>query len=190
MQEKKKFYQAKWFLWLFLIIFPPIGIILIWAVHKDMKKNKKIILTVIFAIWFIILMAATSGEDSTSNPNTDNQQETQATQKEEETTKNELPEMGETVCRAMTKTFVEDVVGEDYSMLAFSIEEYDIDENENGTIKVLYFPSDAGNGATKVNLTISKNENTYEIKYALLAGINEVDLEQVSEEHKVFVYTE
>lgn len=72
MQDKKKFYEAKWFLWLFLILFPPIGIILLWVVHKDMKKNKKIILSVIFVIWFIILMAATSGDDTS----TDNQQET------------------------------------------------------------------------------------------------------------------
>ncbi len=73
MQDKKKFYEAKWFLWLFLILFPPIGIILLWVVHKDMKKNKKIILTVIFAIWFII-MAATSGNNSSTNSSANKQQ--------------------------------------------------------------------------------------------------------------------
>lgn len=76
MQDKKKFYEAKWFLWLFLILFPPIGIILLWGVHKDMKKNKKIILTVIFAIWFIVLMAATSGDNSSTNNSANKQQET------------------------------------------------------------------------------------------------------------------
>ena len=64
MQEKKKFYQAKWFLWLWLIVFPPVGIILLWAVHKGMKKRTKIILSVVFVIWFAILMSATSGGSS------------------------------------------------------------------------------------------------------------------------------
>lgn len=66
MQEKKKFYQAKWFLWLWLIVFPPVGIILLWAVHKGMSKKTKIILSVVFVIWFAILMSATKG-GSTDN---------------------------------------------------------------------------------------------------------------------------
>ena len=58
--EKKKFYKAKWFLWLWLILFPPVGIILLWGFHKEMKKSSKIILTAVFMIWFIILRAATN----------------------------------------------------------------------------------------------------------------------------------
>lgn len=76
MQDKKKFYEARWFLWLFLILFPPIGIILIWTVHKDMKKKKKIILSVIFAIWFIILVVAMNKDNSTTDNKVDKQQET------------------------------------------------------------------------------------------------------------------
>ena len=75
MQDKKKFYEVKWFLWLFLILFPPIGIILLWVVHKDMKKNKKIILSVIFVIWFIILVVAMNGDNSTTENKVDKQQE-------------------------------------------------------------------------------------------------------------------
>jgi hypothetical protein len=44
-------------------------------------------------------------------------------------------------------------------------------------------PSDAGNGATKVNLTISKKDNTYKIEYALLAGLYEVDLDQLPSQY-------
>lgn len=84
----------------------------------------------------------------------------------------------------MTENFVEGVVEEDYSMLAFNVEEFELDENENGTIKVLYLPSNAGEeGATKVNLTISKNGGTYKIEYAMLSGLYEVDLEGVSKEY-------
>lgn len=67
MEQKKKFYQKGWFLWLCLIVFPPVGIILLWACHKEKKTITKIILTVIFALWFIIFIAANSG-DSTHQP--------------------------------------------------------------------------------------------------------------------------
>lgn len=65
MNEKKRFYQKKWFLWLWLIIFPPVGIILLWTLHKTMKKKTKIILSVIFALWFIILIGASGNSSDT-----------------------------------------------------------------------------------------------------------------------------
>lgn len=72
MKEKKKFYQKKWFLWLWLIILPPVGIILLWTVHKTMKKITKVILSVVFALWFIILMVAASGDSSDTPTSTGN----------------------------------------------------------------------------------------------------------------------
>lgn len=53
--EKKKFYQRGWFLWLMLICLPPIGIILLWVCHKKMNKVIKIILTIIFVYWIYVL---------------------------------------------------------------------------------------------------------------------------------------
>lgn len=105
MQDKKKFYETKWFLWLFLILFPPIGIVLLWVVHKDMQKNKKIILSVISAIWFIILMAATSGDDASTN----NQQETTKVEKASSSVVNETEKNKETEL----KEKIEKVVGSD-----------------------------------------------------------------------------
>ncbi len=72
MKEKKRFYQKKWFLWLWLIILPPVGIVLLWTVHKTMKKKTKVILSVVFALWFIILMVAASGDSSDTPTNTGN----------------------------------------------------------------------------------------------------------------------
>lgn len=66
MNAKKKFYQKKWFLWLGLIFLPPVGIILLWMVHKTMKKKTKVILSVIFALWFIILVGASNNSSDTS----------------------------------------------------------------------------------------------------------------------------
>lgn len=64
MTEKRKFYQKKWFLWLWLIVFPPVGIILLWTVHKTMKGKTKIILSVVSVLWLIMLMTDTSGDTS------------------------------------------------------------------------------------------------------------------------------
>lgn len=55
MKEKKGFYQRKWFLWICLIVFAPLGIVLLWKVHKSMKKWKKIILSIVFVLWFAAL---------------------------------------------------------------------------------------------------------------------------------------
>lgn len=59
--EKQKFYRAKWFLWVCLIFLPPIGLILLWACHKQMKNATRIILSVVFALWFVILVASRNG---------------------------------------------------------------------------------------------------------------------------------
>lgn len=85
MQNKKKFYQANWFLWISLIIFPPLGLILLWGVHKDMKKNKKIVLSCIFILWFIIMFSIINDSDVTTDDNSSTQQETEFT-KDERTT--------------------------------------------------------------------------------------------------------
>lgn len=59
--------------------------------------------------------------------------------------------------------------------------------NTGYVVELTDMPSNAGNGATKVNLTIVKSDSTYQIEYALLAGINEVDMSTVSNQYKIFV---
>ncbi len=63
--NKSKFYEQTWFMWIMLIIFAPIGIFFMWKFHPEMKKKTKIILTAVFAILFIIIM--TSNNDETDN---------------------------------------------------------------------------------------------------------------------------
>ena len=65
-KEKKKIHQTKWFLWLWLIFFPPVGIALLWACHKEMKKGNRVVLSAVFAMWFILLMVATKGGSITT----------------------------------------------------------------------------------------------------------------------------
>lgn len=120
---------------------------------------------------FVLNNSKTSNYDSSKEPN-----HTSNVQKE-------FPANVESVCRALTKRFVENVVLEEYSMLAFNVEDFELDENGNGTIKILYMPSDL----TKVNLSIIKNGNVYTIESALLSGLYEVDMNMVAEENKVFI---
>lgn len=49
---RKPFHQKSWLMWLFLFIFPPVGLILLWKQNK-FSKVKKIILTVLASIYFI-----------------------------------------------------------------------------------------------------------------------------------------
>lgn len=68
-KEEQKFYAQKWFMWLMLILFSPVGILLMWKFHPELKKNTKIILTIIFALIFIIAIFNLEDENSSNNNN-------------------------------------------------------------------------------------------------------------------------
>lgn len=62
--EENKFYTQTWFMWLMLIFFAPVGIFLMWKFNDKMKKDIKIILTIVFAIFFLI---SWSGDETTTD---------------------------------------------------------------------------------------------------------------------------
>lgn len=66
--DKPKFYTQIWFMWVMLIFFAPLGIFFMWKFHPEMKKNTKIILTVVFAIFFLFVLVSSNNEE-TSNEN-------------------------------------------------------------------------------------------------------------------------
>jgi hypothetical protein len=53
---RKKFWQKNWFLYLILLIAPYIGIILLWTIHRDDKISKKIMLSMVAALWFFSII--------------------------------------------------------------------------------------------------------------------------------------
>lgn len=55
--QKSKRKLKTWMLVLGLIVFPPIGIIMLWAGRKDWGKKPKIFLTVLAALWFVVALA-------------------------------------------------------------------------------------------------------------------------------------
>ncbi len=75
---KKVFYQEKWFMWIMLFVCPPIGIFFMWKFNSDMKKNTKIILTIVFGLLFII-WTVNLGNDSNNTSNYKFDSETKVT---------------------------------------------------------------------------------------------------------------
>lgn len=79
--EKKK---NSWLMWVLLVFLPPIGIGYMWGTQKDIPTKKKIVLSIIFAIWCIIaLIAGTDGNEVENEPQTTKQEATTVTQKKE-----------------------------------------------------------------------------------------------------------
>jgi flagellar motor protein MotB len=95
--ESKKFYEKTWFLWVMLIFIAPVGIFLLWK-YKRFNQPVRIVLTVIFALFFIGAVASNNDDNtSTTSTNTGTKQEataeptkqTKATISEEELKKQE-----------------------------------------------------------------------------------------------------
>ncbi len=58
------FYKKDWFLYLSLLILPLFGIMVMWHFRKDMDKPKKASLTLVFAIWFMLIPLANRNYNS------------------------------------------------------------------------------------------------------------------------------
>ena len=70
--DNTKFYTQTWFMWVMLIFFAPVGIFFMWKFHPEMKKNTKIILTIIFVIFFLLVFSSSdNSETSTGSGNSD-----------------------------------------------------------------------------------------------------------------------
>lgn len=158
--------------------------------ENSTKKSihKKRMFWVIIAILLFTIFVSTGCGNATASDTLQNPIQSEGTDNTQSGNNRSVPTEVSTVCRALTNIFVENVVNEEWHMLAFSIENFELDENDNGTIEVLYMPPNAGNGETKVNLTIEKDGDTYTITYALLAGVEEVDLSTVSNNYKTLTY--
>lgn len=72
LEETQQILTQKWLMWIMLVFFPPVGIFFMWKYHLEMKKNTKIILTIVFTIIFIIFFFAAINDDSTSSSETFN----------------------------------------------------------------------------------------------------------------------
>lgn len=70
MDTKTKWYKKGWVLWALLIFMPYVGIPFMWITKKDFSKKKKLIISIVFALWFALVMGM--GSSNSDTPNTDN----------------------------------------------------------------------------------------------------------------------
>lgn len=106
MNNHRRFYKTKWFMWFCLIVFPPVGLVLLWVLNKDIKGIIKIILTIIFGTWFAFLLLFTLVEPSptTSNNNIESTVKSQIT---ETTTKKRVAVKKTTIKQTVKKQTIE-----------------------------------------------------------------------------------
>lgn len=75
MQQKN---NSNWLLWILLIFLPPFGILYMWIAKKELSPKKKKTLSIIFAIWFLFCLGASSNKKSTDtiaeNPSAESNQ--------------------------------------------------------------------------------------------------------------------
>ncbi len=69
MEQKEKFYKKLWFMWLLIVFLPPIGIIFMWVTKKEMKAGKKVLITIVGLLWWLICSAIgdLGGETESNN---------------------------------------------------------------------------------------------------------------------------
>ena len=66
-KTKNPFYTEVWFMWVMLVLFAPVGIFFMWKFHPTMKKNTKIIISVIFGILFLVSLGSGATSETSDN---------------------------------------------------------------------------------------------------------------------------
>lgn len=65
MEQNKK---SNWLLWVMLIFLPPFGILYMWIAKKELSQQKKKMLSIIFAIWFLFCIVVANMQKTTDSP--------------------------------------------------------------------------------------------------------------------------
>src|SRR5690625_3181342 len=93
MNEKEKFYQKDWFMYVMLIFITPVGLLFLWK-NQNLKTKTKWIIAVVFSIWFIIVMA-TQEEINEAEGEKEEKQEEKETRENKEQEEKERKEKKE-----------------------------------------------------------------------------------------------
>lgn len=92
MEQKEKFYKKTWFMWLLIILLPPVGIIFMWAAKKEMKAGKKVLITIVGLIWWMICLAINGSGETTENANNNTKKDAEITTEAEKSEKDATEE--------------------------------------------------------------------------------------------------
>lgn len=80
--EKRKFYQTTWFMWIMIVFVAPVGIFMLFKQNKYNKKVR-VAISIVFGLIWIIAAKGSGGSSSTSTSNTAQSSTVQETKKEE-----------------------------------------------------------------------------------------------------------
>ena len=64
--QKTKFYETTWFMWITLVLCAPVGIFLMWKYNRY-NKSARIVVSAIFGLFFISIIASPNKNDKTNN---------------------------------------------------------------------------------------------------------------------------
>lgn len=138
---KKEFYKEKWFMWVMLIVFAPVGIILMFKYNNSLPGKTKKILSIVFAIFFLFVLVSGSQNNTTllsddsnsSNSNENNKVKDKIVTIDELTEKN-MATMGEIDSIYRMNTKKTNLDGSYIFINVQSINYYDNYAVNNGTI--------------------------------------------------------
>lgn len=134
--------DKKWLLWVLLIFLPPIGIVYMWVTKKDFTRQTKIILSVVFSLWFIIVLASGNNNSTSNNQSVANnistkeqsttlKNETASAIKKSQSTTKATQKQTETESQTQEPT-TEEVVTEPETIVNEDINENDSNNNDEG----------------------------------------------------------
>lgn len=65
--EKIPFYKKDWLMWVCLVLCAPLGIVIMWAFHKEKTRGFKIFASIAFAILFALVIGYHPGTEANTD---------------------------------------------------------------------------------------------------------------------------
>src|SRR5690625_5031438 len=93
MNEKEKFYQKDWFMYVMLIFITPAGLLLLWK-NQNLKTKTKWMIAVVFSIWYIIVMATQEEINEAEGKKEEKQEEKETRENKEQEEKETKEKIG------------------------------------------------------------------------------------------------
>lgn len=131
MDTRIKWYKKGWVLWALLIFMPYVGIPFMWITKKEFTPKKKIVLSIIFALWLVIVIGI--GSSNSDTPNTDNSKPSSTVTENNDASNGEKEDLPDIPLANDFEKAVWKIVNKNEAKL-ISIETIDVDGSEETSI--------------------------------------------------------
>lgn len=165
-----RFYETNWFLWLSLILFTPLGIFVLWKFHADETPKVKMIVTIIFIVFFVGVLFVGSNvfDKSDKKPSAkDIPKQTETEEKADASTDDETEEVGD-LKFLFDKNSPSVNVGDSISLKITNVNERENITWQTEDAGILYVQSAVGNSCELV--AADEGETTVSAKSSLGHG--------------------